>query len=127
MTATVCQALGLNVETVETAVWAREEVLSTGVGNGVALPHARINGLRESLVAVGVSVAGIDFDAPDDKLANVIFLILTPNEDPNAQLDIAAELARLFRHQHTLDRVLRAKSFTDFLALISAPGQPESA
>jgi Kef-type K+ transport system membrane component KefB/mannitol/fructose-specific phosphotransferase system IIA component (Ntr-type) len=127
MTVTACDVLGLDAETVEAAVWAREEALGTGVGNGVALPHARIDGLRDSLVVVGVSVTGIDFDAPDDKLANVIFLILSPSKDPSAQLDIASELARLFRDQHMLDRVLRLKSFTDFLALISASAQSESA
>jgi Kef-type K+ transport system membrane component KefB/mannitol/fructose-specific phosphotransferase system IIA component (Ntr-type) len=126
MTTTVCDVSGLDLETVEAAVWAREEALSTGVGNGVALPHARINGLRESLVAVGISVAGIDFDAPDDKLAKVIFLILTPGKDPGAQLDIASELARLFRDPHLLDRVLRTKNFTDFLALMTASVRSDS-
>lgn len=118
MTVAACAMEGLNPQTVETAVWEREETLSTGIGNGVAIPHARIDGLRESLVVVGVSETGIDFDSPDGKLANVIFLVLTPVNDPGSQLEIAAEIARLFRDQHVSDRVLQTKSFTDFLALI---------
>ena len=120
MTATMCQVMDLDLKTVEAAVWAREEALSTGIGNGVALPHARIEHLKESLVAVGISPTGIDFDAPDDRLANVIFLILTPIDDSSAQLDIASEIARKFRDQRMSDAALRTKNFTDFLALMRA-------
>jgi len=121
MTAMACAAANLDASAVEAAVWNREEALSTGLGNGVALPHARIDGLRESLVVVGVSEQGIDFDAPDGKLANVIFLILTPVSDPGAQLEIASEIAGFFRNPQMSERVLQANSFTDFLALLRAP------
>lgn len=118
MTAAVCEAEGLDAQDVEKAVWSREEALSTGLGNGVALPHARINGLRESLVVVGISRKGIDFDAPDGRLANVIFLVLTPGNDPSAQLQIGSEIARIFRDQTISDRLLHTRNFTDFLALM---------
>jgi Kef-type K+ transport system membrane component KefB len=122
MTAAVCGWSGLSAEKVEAAVLAREEALSTGVGNGVAIPHAPIDGLREPLVVVGVSFTGIDFDAPDDKPANLIFFVLTPSDDPGAQHMISSEIVRLFHGQHALERVLRTKSFTDFLAVVSASG-----
>jgi mannitol/fructose-specific phosphotransferase system IIA component (Ntr-type) len=118
MTAAVCEAEGLDAQHVEKAVWSREEALSTGLGNGVALPHARIDGLRESLVVVGISRKGIDFDAPDGRPANVIFLALTPGNDPTAQLQIGSEIARIFRDQTISDRVLHTRNFTDFLALM---------
>ncbi|MCF8142979.1 MAG: PTS sugar transporter subunit IIA [Deltaproteobacteria bacterium] len=101
-------------------VGIREEALSTGIGNGVALPHARIDGLREPLVVVGISETGIDFNSPDDRPANVLFLILTPSNHPGVQLEIASEIARLFKHPRMSDNVLRTRSFTDFLALIRA-------
>jgi Kef-type K+ transport system membrane component KefB/mannitol/fructose-specific phosphotransferase system IIA component (Ntr-type) len=126
MTATACAVEGLNAPAVRAAVWEREQSLSTGIGNGVALPHARIEGLRESLVVVGLSSKGIDFDAPDGKLANVIFLILTPGNDPIAQLEISSEIARLFRDQDLSGRVLCTNGFTDFLALLRAPVSNEN-
>jgi mannitol/fructose-specific phosphotransferase system IIA component (Ntr-type) len=76
--------------------------------------------MKESLVAVGISPNGIDFDAPDDRLANVIFLILTPIDDSSAQLNITSEIPRIFRDHRMTDAALRAKSFTDFLALMRA-------
>ncbi len=118
MTTAACEVEGLDAQDVEKAVWSREEALSTGLGNGVALPHARIDGLRESLVVVGVSRKGIDFDAPDGRPANVIFLVLTPSNDANAQLQIGSEIARIFRDQTLSDRVLHTRNFTDFLALM---------
>ncbi len=121
MTVMVCADMeGLDAEAIEKAIWAREEALSTGIGNGVALPHARISGLKDSMVVVGISETGIDFDAPDGKLAKVIFLVLTPTEDPSAQLEIASEIAKLFRDPRMSDRVLHTKKFTDFLALMRA-------
>lgn len=118
MAAAACEVAGLDARTVEKAVWDREEALSTGIGNGVAIPHARLDGLRESLVVVGISKTGIDFDSPDGRLAKVIFLILTPSSAPGDQLQIAAEIARLFRDLRMPGRVLGTQNFTDFLALM---------
>ncbi|MBI5895794.1 MAG: cation:proton antiporter [Desulfobacterales bacterium] len=119
MVQAACAGYGLDPQSIMASVWAREETLSTGIGRGVALPHARVAGLREPILTVGLCDGGIDFDAPDGQPAHVIFLILTPADDPRAQLTIAAEIARLFRKQAMLDRALRTKNFTDFLALMS--------
>lgn len=123
MTEAVGEVSDLDAATLELAVRAREEIMSTGIGNGVALPHARIAGLDNVWVVVGISSHGIDFDAPDGKPANLIFLILTPEDDPSAQLDIAAEITRRFRDQETVDGALRTENFTDFLALMRAGSQ----
>ena len=127
VTAAACEAAGLDARVIEAAVWEREEALSTGIGQGVALPHARIEGLLEPIVAVGISDTGIDFDAPDGKPANVIFLILTPAANPSIQLVISSEIARLFRRQHIFERVMRTRGYTDFLALISTVSEAEPA
>ena len=118
LTQMVSAAEGLDASSLAAAVWDREEALSTGIGNGVALPHARIKGLGQTQVVVGLSSTGIDFDAPDNRPVHVIFLILTPAEAPDAQLQLAAEIARLFRHKGLTERALRAENVTDFLALL---------
>lgn len=113
---------GLNIADVAAAVWAREETMSTGIGNGVALPHARLEGLRAPVVVAGLSLKGIDFDAPDDQLAEVLFLMLIPHDDPGAQLELAADIARLFRHPETLLLARQARKYTDFLSLMKSEG-----
>ena len=120
MAALGSEAAELDAGAVEAAVWAREETMSTGIGNGVALPHARIAGLRAPVVVAGISRGGVDFDAPDDKLASVIFLLLTPEDDPGAQLELASDIARLFRNPHVLTLACRSKRFTDFLGYMKS-------
>ncbi|TYT74231.1 cation:proton antiporter [Desulfobotulus mexicanus] len=113
-----CRTMGLEKNLIEAAVWERELSLSTGIGKGLALPHARIEGLKQAVIVVGISKNGIDFDAPDDKLAHVIFLILTPLSDAGAQLAIASEIAGIFRNETMLEKSLHIKNFTDFMALL---------
>ncbi len=124
LTLATAEPAGMNGDLLEKAVCDREDALSTGIGRGVALPHARIDGLKRSIVAVGISDSGIDFDAPDDKLAHIIFLVLTPTQDYSAQLEFASEIAGLFQDPGMLDRLLKAKTYTDFLSAIkSIPGE----
>ncbi|HEX9659602.1 MAG TPA: cation:proton antiporter [Rhodothermales bacterium] len=114
------ETTGLDVDALDTAVWEREDALSTGVGNGLALPHARIDGIQDSVVVAGISHLGVDFDAPDGRPVHVIFLLLTPTNEPTAQLEFASEIVRLFRNPRFLDRVLRVRNFADFLALMNS-------
>lgn len=79
---------GLRADHVGGAVRHREETMGTGVGMGVAIPHARLEGLEEALVVYGFSEAGIDWNAIDDEPAHFVFLVLTPAEADDQQLQI---------------------------------------
>ncbi|MBX3451092.1 MAG: cation:proton antiporter [Planctomycetaceae bacterium] len=103
---------------VEALAWEREQTAATGLGNGVAIPHARLAGLTAPVAVVGVSDAGVPFDAPDGLPAHVIFLLVTPEADRSIQLELSAEIAHLFRDPASLEKLLRAKTFTEFLAAL---------
>jgi len=118
LAALVCQQHELNDEMIEGLAWEREQMTATGIGHGVALPRARVANLEEPVVVVGLSEAGVDFDAPDGQLAHAIFLLLTPLEDPAVQLDLSANIAQMFRDPQMSQRVLRAANFTEFLAVL---------
>jgi mannitol/fructose-specific phosphotransferase system IIA component (Ntr-type) len=109
---------GLDVAAIESLAWQRERVAATGVGHGLALPHARIAGLDQPVIIVGLSEPGIDFDAPDGQPAHVVFLLLTPRDDPDVQLNLSAGIARMFRHPDALPRVVRAENYTELLAAL---------
>lgn len=96
----------------------RERLIATGIGQGVAVPHARIPGLTKPLVGVGLSAAGIDFDAPDGVQAQIICLILTPVEDNGIQLEILADIAATFKERENRDKILHLSGLTEFLALV---------
>jgi Kef-type K+ transport system membrane component KefB/mannitol/fructose-specific phosphotransferase system IIA component (Ntr-type) len=109
---------GIDVAEVERLAWKRERLAATGIGNGVALPHARLKGLPSTLAIVGISEPGVSFDAPDGEPAHLIVLVLTPQEDPSAQLEISADVARRFRDPASIQRILRTTNFTEFLAQV---------
>jgi mannitol/fructose-specific phosphotransferase system IIA component (Ntr-type) len=119
LVALAAEAGHLDPGTIESAVWEREEAAATGIGNGVAIPRAQVAGLTAPLVAVGLSEAGIDFDAPDGDPAHVVFLLLTPHEEPETQLDLLAEIARVFHDRRTAVRAVRARTHGEFLAALA--------
>lgn len=78
------------------AVRAREATMGTGLGSGIAIPHARLADLTQAMVLVGTSREGVDWDAVDGKPAQLIFLVLTPADDTQTQLEILATIASAF-------------------------------
>ena len=104
------------------AVQYREQLMSTGVGHGVAIPHARVEGVTTPVVAVGLSRAGIDFNAADGLPAHLIFLLLTPASDEGTQLEIISEITQLFANDRLREQALEVNSYTEFLALIKSEG-----
>ena len=112
--ATLC-----NIEASEISDGAmlREQLMPTGIGNGIAVPHARMRGVTEPLIAVGISDAGIDFDSPDGRPAHVILLIITPAHDDGIQLEILADIAKVFRDEEIRNKIAGIESYTEFLAL----------
>lgn len=113
---------GLRTETIIDAVLARERLMPTGLGNNVAVPHARLAGLMQPLVVLGLSAGGIDFDAPDGKPAQFILMILTPEDDNGAQVEILADIARTFRRREFRQAALDVNNLTEFLALVKSSG-----
>jgi mannitol/fructose-specific phosphotransferase system IIA component (Ntr-type) len=103
-------------------VIARESQASTGLGDRVAVPHARLDGLERPMVAVGLCDGGVDFDAPDGAPAQIIVLILTPTDDDGAQVEILADIARTFREEQTRQRSVEVRNYTEFLALLRTQG-----
>lgn len=113
-----CTGSSLQFQSVQEAVLAREQLMSTGIGNGLAIPHARIEGLSTPILALGISRVGVDFNAPDGEPAQLVFLILTPLQDNNAQIEILADLARVFKNPQARDKALLVENYTQFLALL---------
>ncbi len=85
---------GLPEAALQRAARVREETMATGIGEGIAVPHARLDLLESPMVLLGVSKVGIDWDAVDDQPAHLVFLILTPVDDADTQLEILGTLAR---------------------------------
>lgn len=90
--------------TILCAILKREEEGSTFFNEGVAFPHARIEGLKAPIVAVGVTRQGVS-DVSTEKPVEYIFLVLTPSESPDTQIQILGILARISRNRHLLLKI----------------------
>ena len=77
------------------SLFARERLGSTGLGQGVAIPHGRIKGLREPVGAFLRLKAPVPFDAPDGRPVNLIFVLLVPEQATEQHLEILSELAQM--------------------------------
>jgi mannitol/fructose-specific phosphotransferase system IIA component (Ntr-type) len=93
-------------------------MMATGIGLGVAVPHARIKGLKAPAVAVGLTPEPVNFGAPDGKGAQLIFLLLTPQEDSAAQLELISDIAQTFTQKDLVQAALQTDGYTEFLALV---------
>jgi Kef-type K+ transport system membrane component KefB len=100
-------------------VWARESVMHTALPNGLAVPHARLDNLSKPTVIVARSTNGVDFDAPDGQLARLIFLLLTPTDQPETQLELLALVAKTFEDADTRARCLQVSTPTEFSAVLN--------
>ena len=90
------------------SLFAREKLGSTGLGQGVAIPHGRVKGLRDAVGAFFKLQTAIAFDAPDGQPVNMIFVLLVPERATDLHLQILGELAQMFSDKEFRERLLAA-------------------
>jgi nitrogen PTS system EIIA component len=101
------------------SLFAREKLGSTGLGQGVAIPHGRIKGLKDALGAVVRLKQPIPFDAPDGQPVGLIFVLLVPDRATDAHLQILSELAQMFSDRAFRERLLAAPTAAELHQLIT--------
>ena len=106
------------------ALRAREALGTTGIGNGVAIPHHKHESIEKLVAAVGISRGGVEFDAVDGKPARVIFLLLASADHPGPHVQTLAEIAHLVQSPRFVDKLLAAKTPRELLDIIRVEEQP---
>ena len=96
----------------------RENLVTTGVGYGVAFPHAKTRAVKGIVIAFGRSTEGIEFDAMDHKPVNLFFLIAAPEDAIGAHLNVMARLSFLMKSESNRKKLMEAASPGDVLALM---------
>jgi CBS domain containing-hemolysin-like protein/mannitol/fructose-specific phosphotransferase system IIA component (Ntr-type) len=100
------------------AVWERELKFTSAVGQGVLIPHARLPGLKEPMVAVGRYAKPAPFPTPDGVPARLVFLVLSPSEAPVVQLKVLQRIASLITNENVRRKLWRAKSDEALLEML---------
>jgi fructose-specific phosphotransferase system IIA component len=101
-------------------VWEREKLMSTGIGYGVAIPHALSDAVTVPSAALGIKPGGIDYAALDGKPATILFLLVSPQADNSPHIRILARLSRVFRHEEVRDELARSATAEEAAAVIRA-------
>lgn len=107
-----------DVESFRDAVFERERKSSTGLGEGIAIPHAKSEAVCHPGLAAMVVPNGVDFDSIDGELVHLIFMIASPHQASDAHLDVLARLSTLLIDEHFRTSILTAKSVDEFLDII---------
>ena len=96
----------------------REEIESTGIGEGIAIPHARSNSVKELRVVFGKSKKGVDFKALDRRPVYLIFMIAAPNELRKPYLQAVAKVARFLRSKVLKEAIIKVSSPEEVMDLV---------
>ena len=105
-------------EEVLRAVRERETVLSTGIGGGVAIPHAKSDAVSSLRIAAGRTSEGVEYDALDGEPVRLCFLLVGPESDAGGHVKALSRIARVVRSEAVRDRLCAATDAAEFLRVL---------
>lgn len=101
----------------------REDIGSTGIGEGIAIPHGKVAGLNEIVIFFGRSKEGVNFEATDNKPVHLFFLLLAPVNSARPYLNTLAALARFLKSPSTRTRLLQAADTAEILSVLKSSNE----
>jgi PTS system nitrogen regulatory IIA component len=101
------------------AILEREKLGSTAIGNGVAVPHAKIKGIKKPLFILGRSPEGVDFDSLDGEKTYLFFMLISPQEEVGLHLKILAKISHLVKDKFVVERLKKVKDKHEIFEIIS--------
>ena len=104
----------------EKAILAREQLMSTGVGNGIAIPHAKTSSIKSITIAIATLPKGINYKAFDKKKVHILFMLLSPKEAASENLKVLTTIAKILRgNQNFVDKLVKSESAKELIESIA--------
>jgi PTS system nitrogen regulatory IIA component len=107
-----------NAQLTLSALTEREKLGSTGVGEEIAIPHAKLSDMDDLVIMIAISREGVDFDSVDGKDVKIFFLVLAPEKQMNLHLKTLARISRLVKITDFKDRVLSVSGTAEICAVL---------
>ncbi|PIP39134.1 MAG: PTS fructose transporter subunit IIA [Desulfobacterales bacterium CG23_combo_of_CG06-09_8_20_14_all_51_8] len=101
----------------------REHLGSTGIGNGIGIPHGKLKNLPSLILGLGLSRKGIDFDALDGKPTHIFFLLLTPEKSTDLHLKLLARISKILKEEGFKEKILNSPDRDEVVRLIQGIDQ----
>jgi nitrogen PTS system EIIA component len=111
-------SLKINTANIIDVLQQREKLGSTGIGDGVAIPHGKIGMLEELIVSFGRSKAGVSFDSMDGKPVHLFFLLLAPENSAGQHLKMLAKISKMLKAGYFRKKLMEAKTKSDLYNII---------
>ncbi len=96
----------------------REQLGSTGIGDGIGIPHGKIKGLDSMIIGFGLSTRGVDFDSIDKKPTYLFFTLITPDQSTGLHLKLLARISRILKNDSFNQNLINATSVEEILSII---------
>jgi len=109
---------GINAKELLSVLIEREKLGSTGIGNGIAIPHGKLDGLDSICLVFARSPAGIEFDSLDGKPVHLIFLLVAPFNSAGVHLKALARLSRLLKEKNFRDNLFAAADAAELFTIV---------
>ncbi len=109
---------GINYEKLLEVLIEREQLCSTAVDNGVAVPHAKLDGINDIVVGFGRSLQGVDFDSLDRKPSHFFITLIAPQDLASKHIQLIARISKIFKDQELRSKLMRCETDEEIFELI---------
>ncbi|MEM7582000.1 MAG: PTS sugar transporter subunit IIA [Acidobacteriota bacterium] len=107
-----------DTEALYSKLWEREQLGSTAIGDGVAVPHCKVADLSQVIVAIGLLRNGIEFGAVDHQPVRLFFVVVSPEDQPAAHLQCLAAISKWIKAERHIERIMKLEDSASILDLI---------
>lgn len=109
---------GVKPETLVNILLEREHLGSTGIGNGIGIPHGKLKGLETLVLGFGISRKGVDFESMDNRPTYLFFLLITPENSTGPHLKLLARISKILKELPFRERLLNASDRDEIFEII---------
>jgi len=121
----VANISGVNHEDLVKVLMERERLGSTGIGEGIGIPHGKVKDLKSLILGFGLSQKGVDFDSMDGRPAHIFFLLITPENSTGLHLKLLAQISRILKNDPFKEKLLRATNRDEIYSIIKEEEEEE--
>ena len=114
----VAAIAGIDQEKLVKVLMERERLGSTGIGNGIGIPHGKLKDLEEMVIGFGLSRKGVEFESIDGDLTRIFFVLMTPENSTGLHLKLLARISRILKNEPFRDRLMNAADSKEIYNII---------
>jgi len=114
----VSETTKVPVKELATVLMEREQLGSTGIGGGIAIPHGKLGSVQSIIVGFGLSRKGVEYESLDNKPVHIFFLLLTPENSTGGHLKVLAQISKLLKMDQFKKGLIAAQSVDDIYDII---------